>query len=33
MLSEATPAITALFQDTVVWDAFAAVAKLPLKTA
>jgi hypothetical protein len=33
VLSGAAPAITALFQDAVVWDAFTAVARLPTKAA
>jgi hypothetical protein len=33
VLSGAAPAITALFQDAVVWDAFIAVARLPSKAA
>jgi hypothetical protein len=33
VLSGATPAITALFQDALVWDAFVAVARLPSKAA
>jgi hypothetical protein len=33
VLSGAAPAIRALFQDAVVWDAFIAVARLPSKTA
>jgi hypothetical protein len=33
VLSEAAPAIKALFQDAVVWDAFIAVARLQSKAA
>jgi hypothetical protein len=33
VLSGTAPAIKALFQDAVVWDGFAAVAKLPSKAA